>query len=369
MPGCRLDTLTIKGYKSILSLEDFELRDLNILIGANGSGKSNFLSFFRLLRAVIDGSLNDFIRSGGGVSDFLFNGRKTTSRLDFSTRFGMRGYRFSVKPGAGEECYLVDEARYYEPGNSRWWSLGDSHEGESRLVAHARSSAPDSRYSKPVYHAIASWQVYHFHDTGEQAPMRHAEIVQDNRRLRYNAANAAAFLLRLREEDEDAYRQIREAVRTVMPFFDDFGLDVQKFGPKEKVALSWRQKGSDYPMQPYHLSDGSIRFICLASTLLQPDPPSTVIIDEPELGLHPAAISLLAELIRHAATKTQLIVATQSPALVDQFGADDVIVARRKEGASVFERLSESDYSAWLETYSLGELWSKNVIQGGPVYE
>jgi predicted ATPase len=122
-------------------------------------------------------------------------------------------------------------------------------------------------------------------------------------------------------------------------------------------------------MQPYHLSDGSIRFICLAAALLQPNPPSTIIIDEPELGLHPAAIVILAELIQVAAKGTQVIVATQSPALIDQFGIDDIIVANRRNGASAFQRLKEKDFTEWLKDYSVGELWAKNVIAGGPVHE
>ena len=167
----------------------------------------------------------------------------------------------------------------------------------------------------------------------------------------------------------DCYKKIVDSIRLVMPFFDDFRLDVQKLGEAEKVRLSWNQKGSDFPMQPYHLSDGAIRFICLATALLQPTLPSIIIIDEPELGLHPAAIVVLAELIQHAAQRTQVIVATQSPALVDQFGIEDVIVMSREDGASTFQRLGKDDFLVWLEDYSVGELWTKNVIAGGPVYE
>ncbi|NTW84488.1 MAG: AAA family ATPase [Chlorobiaceae bacterium] len=364
-----LDHLTIRGFKSIRNLENFELKSLNVFIGANGSGKSNLISFFRMLHALIDGKLNDFIRSGGGISDFLFNGRKVTSQMEFETHFGLRGYRFTIKPGSMEDCFLADEARYYDRGSSGWWSLGDSPDGQSRMVREAKNPIGDSQYSKPVYEAIVSWQIYHFHDTGETAPMRHSEIIQDNRVLRFNASNIAPYLLRLRNECEEAYREIRDAVRLVMPFFDDFLLDVTEYGPKQMVNLSWQQRGSDYPMQPYQLSDGSIRFICLVTALLQPDPPSTIIIDEPELGLHPSAISILAELMQYASTRTQLIIATQSPALIDNFGVEDVIVVRRQDGASTFERLQAADYNVWLENYSVGELWSKNVIPGGPVYE
>lgn len=364
-----LDRLTIRGFKSIRSLEDFELRALNVFVGGNGAGKSNLLEFFRLLRNIIDGNLNDYIRTSGGISDFLYNGRRVTEQMEFEMRFGRRGYRFVLKPDLRENPLLSDEARYYAGGMSRWSTLGDSPDGRSLLVEEALGTHKDSSYSKPVYDAISSWQVYHFHDTSADAPMRHYEIIQDNKVLRYNAANIAPYLLRLLMEHEEVYREIVNAVRLVMPFFDDFLLDVTAFGQARKVNLSWRQKGSDYPMQPYHLSDGTIRFICLATALLQPDPPSTIIIDEPELGLHPSAIALLAELVQNAATRTQLILATQSAAFIDHFSIEDVVVVNRKEGASTFERLQAEDFNVWLESYSVGELWTKNVLAGGPVHE
>ncbi|MDM8525125.1 AAA family ATPase [Desulfococcaceae bacterium HSG8] len=373
-----LDRLTIRGFKSVQILENFEFRNLNVFIGGNGAGKSNLITFFRLLRKIIDGSLNEYILSGGGFSDFLFNGRKVTSEQEFEMYFGPRGYRFRLKPGSLENCLLSDEARYYQ---GHWWELGDSPDSGSLLVKEAKGDSEDSRYSRPVYDTISSWQIYHFHDTSARAAMRHYEIIQDNKVLRSDASNIAPYLLRLRNEHPDTYNEIVDSVRLVMPFFDDFLLDVTEFGEKQKVSLSWMQKGSDYPMQPYHFSDGSIRFICLATALLQPDPPSkimarfqpnppsTIIIDEPELGLHPSAIAILAELIQNASERTQLIAATQSPALIDHFSVEDVIVTNRKHGASTFERLQEKDFNVWLETYSVGELWSKNVISGGPVYE
>ena len=369
--GDPLDNLTIRGFKSIRNLENFDLRNLNVLIGANGAGKSNFISFFRLLHALINGNLNDYVRNNGGISDLLFNGRKITQRLEFETRFGPRGYRFNIQPRPSEGYDLTDEARYYEHGKRRtnWWDLGDSPDGQSLLVQEATGNSHDAQYSKPVYESISAWKIYHFHDTSGTAAMRHAEIVQDNNTLRFDASNIAPFLLKLKNEAEEIYEEILQSCKLVIPYLDDFLLNVENFGPKEKVALSWRIKSSDYPMQPYHFSDGSLRFICLTTALLQPNPPSSLIIDEPELGLHPAAISILAELIQNASKHTQIIVATQSPALIDNFSLEDVVVVNRKNGASTFERLNEEDYLTWLESYSVGELWSKNIISGGPVYE
>lgn len=367
--GEKLDKLTIKGFKSIRELDDFELKDLNVLVGANGAGKTNLLSFFRMLRSLMDGNLNDYVRKSGGISDLLHNGRKVTDKMYFETHFESCGYKFTIKPGQGEDFIISDEARYYARARSRWWNLGTSYDNQSLLVKEAKENSLDSQYSKPVYDTVRSWVVHHFHDTGPTAAMRHAEIVEDNEVLRPDASNIAPFLARLREEKKHVYNEIVNACRLVTPFLDDFLLKPQEFGPKTKVALSWKAKGSDYPMQPYHLSDGSIRFICLATALLQPDPPPSLIIDEPELGMHPEAIGILGELINSAAKETQLIVATQSPLLLDQFAIEDIVVVRRKEGQSTFERLNEKDFTVWLEDYPVGELWAKNVIAGGTSHE
>ena len=364
-----LDKLTIRGFKSIRELVDLELRSLNILIGANGAGKSNFISFFRMLSALVDGNLNRFVRDSGGAGDLLFNGRKVTQRMEFTTHFGIRGFKFHLVPTPKDACAIENEARYYERGKTGWWELGDSADGTSKMVAEVKEGRPSCKYSQPVYDAISSWRIYHFHDTSSNAAMRHGEIVQDNEKLRTDASNIGPFLRRLKEENSSSYKDIINAIRLVTPFFDDFTLKPSKKGEKQVVDISWRQKGSDYPMQPYHLSDGTMRFICLATALLQPDPPSAIIIDEPELGLHPEAIAVLAELIQAASKKSQIIVATQSPALINHFSIDDIVVVNRKDGQSTFDRMASEDFSVWLEDYSVGELWEKNVIAGGTSHE
>ncbi len=349
---------------------DFELKNLNVLIGGNGAGKTNLIDFFRMLRKIMEGKLNDYIINSGGISDLLFNGRKTTSVMEFETHFGIRGYRFKLESGPAENAILKDEARYYKYGTFGWWELGDSADGHSLLKKEANNEEDaNSKYSRPVFSAIMSWQVYHFHDTSESAPMRHYEIIQDNKVLRYNASNIAPYLLHLKNEHKETYNEILESIRIVNPFFNDFLLDVMSFGEKQKVNLSWRQKGSDYPMQPYHFSDGTIRFICLVTALLQPNPPSTIIFDEPELGLHPYAVEILAELIKSASQRMQVIVSTQAPALVDCFSLEDIIVVNRENGESTFKRMDEQEFSSWLEEYSLGDLWRKNIIAGSHVHE
>ncbi|MDR1925321.1 MAG: AAA family ATPase [Planctomycetaceae bacterium] len=365
----KLDKLTINGFKSIKKLTDFELRDINILIGSNGAGKSNFVEFFRMLKEMMRGNLKDFTIRNGGADDFLFNGPSVTSQIHSELFFGDNGYRFILEPTAKETFIFKTEERYYRLG--QWWVMGNGHT-ESRLPEEKDAAGIWSQHgvSYHVYNAINSWQIYHFHDTSHTAAARRSEIVDDYDVLRSNGSNIAPYLLYLREERNDVYQRIVDNVRLTAPFFDDFLLKPRKNGEKtEKVKLDWKQKGSDYPMQPYHFSDGTLRFICLATLLSMPVKPSVIILDEPELGLHPFAISVLAGLIQSASERSQLIISTQSTTLLNHFVPDNTVVVERKGGnESVFTRLENSKLQEWLEDYTLGELLEKNVIDGGPAY-
>ena len=363
----RLDKLTIKGFKSIKSLKDFELTDLNILIGGNGAGKSNFVDFFRMISAMMkkDG-LKEFV--AGNCDSYLYGGTKQTKQISVELFFGQNGYDFELAPTEDGFFLINNERRHYFPQNSTR-NLGSGNFNPQLLSdkndTAVYSTGPGASWY--TYEAICSWKIYHFHDTTKEAGIRRYHDMGHNEVLFGDGSNIAPFLFSLMFNENAIYQEIVDAVRLVSPFFDDF---ILKPDNQEKIRLNWRQKGMhDYPMRPNQLSDGSIRFICLATALLQPELPATIIIDEPELGLHPSAISILAELIRNTAKRTQLIIATQSPALIDNFAVENVIVVNRKDGATTLERLKEEDFSSWLENYSVGELWSKNVISGGPVYE
>jgi len=372
--GQPIDKITLKGFKSIRSLEDFPLRSLNILIGANGAGKSNFVDFFRLLRAMAEERLQRFILEHGGPDGFFFMGPKYTPRVSAHLEFGPDTYEFSLAPTSSGEL-MVEEERVHGAGENSAGPLTYAWPGGTResvvFVECRYEGTPNvGQYlgdvRRSVYESVSSWIVFHFHDTSMLAPMRRTGSVRDNEYLRPDAGNLAAFLLMLRDQHQCAYEKIRDIVRLAAPFFDDF-----KFRPKPSngdttLQLEWTQKGSDYPFLVTQLSDGTLRFIALTTALLQPNPPSTILLDEPELGLHPYALTLLAELLKKAATKTQVIVSTQSASLLDNFEAEDVIVVEREDGASTFKRLSSVELQEWLKDYSLGELWEKNIFGGRP---
>jgi predicted ATPase len=367
--GQPIDKITLKGFKSIRELEDFPLRSLNILIGANGAGKSNFIDFFRLLRAMADEDLQGYVLKHGGADGFLFLGPKYTQRISASLEFGKHTYEFDLALGGLADLVIAQEYIRHSSDSTMYVVsrgtresvlLKECREGKSRAAQILDAAGLN------IYGSVSSWVVYHFHDTSMLAPMRRMGSVRDNEYLRPDAGNLGAFLLRLREEYQSAYEEIRDTVRLAAPFFDDF-----KFRPRASngdmiLQLEWTQKGSDYPFLVTQLSDGTLRFIALTTALLQPNPPSTILMDEPELGSHPYALNLLAALLKEAATRTQVIVSTQSSLLLDNFEAEDVIVVERKEGESVFRRLSSAGLEEWLKDYSLGELWQKNVIGGRP---
>jgi len=362
-----LDKVTIRGFKSIRSLEDFELRNLNVLIGANGAGKSNFIEFFHMVLAMMkSGGLKQF--AAGNADAYFFGGPKTTGTINIQMRFGANGFDFDLSPTEDGFFLITNEYRHFFTGSQYTRKLGSGH-FDAKLIDDQERPGRETEHgaSWHTYQAIRSWMIYHFHDTSTLAGMRRYHDQGHSESLFVDAANIAPFLMKLKTAHSQCYAEILRAVRLVIPFFDDF---VLKSNTQENLRLDWRQKGlRDYPMRPSQLSDGSIRFICLATALLQPEPPSTIIIDEPELGLHPEAIGILGELVHDAAKRTQVVLATQSATLINEFSIEDIVVVNRKDGQSTFERLNKTDFSEWLEDYLVGDLWTKNIIAGGATHE
>ncbi|MFV0681474.1 AAA family ATPase [Ottowia sp.] len=355
-------SLTVTGYKSIRELKNFELKNLNVLIGANGAGKSNFISLFRLLNEMYEQHLGVFVQTQGGPDALLHFGRGKTDRLHAEFYFANNGYAFDLIPTNDNRLIFEREISkflgvYYDSTPSAVLSTGHD---ESKLKV-----ATDP-YSPYVRKSVDNWRVYHFHDTSEKAKVKQGHLVNDTLRLKTDAANLAAYLRMLRQEHEAEYGRIVSTIRLVAPFFDDF---VHRPGKPEFIELEWTQVGNtDTPFKAHMLSDGTLRFICLATLLLQPLDllPDTVLIDEPELGLHPYAISVLADMFKQVAERRQLIVSSQSVELVNELQPEDVIVVDQEDGASTFRRFEQTELDGWLQDYAMGELWKRNVLGGRP---
>ncbi|MDR3298573.1 MAG: AAA family ATPase [Candidatus Accumulibacter sp.] len=379
-----LKRISVQGFKSI-EQQTIELGALNVVIGANGSGKSNLIGVFRLLERVLSRNLQLYVASD--PDRVLFHGRKKTPALSLDFVFDDDLYGFKLKAAQDTLVFQI-ELMGGAGGSCKQIGLGhgESHlqgiaEGQLRQIGTISTEILDSpdfpgdypfrnpdetrKFAQQLFSQAARLMVYHFHDTSDTSPAKQTADVDDNRFFRSDAANLPAYLYWLQEKHPVEFRRIEEAIRLVAPFFECFVLAPSKLNEK-KIKLEWRQKGSDAYFDAWSLSDGTLRFICLATLLLQPNPPALILLDEPELGLHPLAIRLLAEMLDAASGQTQLLVATQSVTLLDNFPIEQIIVADHDGRGSQFRRLRPEDYAMWLENFSVGELWEKNVLGGRP---
>ena len=355
----QLSRLILKGYKSITECE-IALGSLNVLIGANGAGKSNFIGFFRLINRILDQQLQAAIGNAGGPDAVLHFGRKKTEELCAELYFGNNGYRFKLKPTQDNRMMFSHEAL--------WWNVsGEWRAASGHFESYAEAQKRTTQIYQHVVPPMRSWRLYHFHDTSHSALVKQLHGINDNEYLRDDARNLAAFLYRLKNHHESHYKRIVKSIQLVAPFFGDFHLR-PSVDNKEKIQLEWTEEGQDVPFTASALSDGTLRFICLATVLLQPEAfmPATILIDEPELGLHPFAIAVLGSMMKSTAQQHQLIVSTQSVELVNEFDLENLIVVDKKGGSSTFTRPSPTLLGEWLSDYSLGEMWKKNLLGGRP---
>ena len=369
-----LDRITVQGFKSIRALEDFEIRPLNIMLGVNGAGKSNFLSLFRMLAEISDGRLQLFTKGEGGPDALMYGGRRRTVSIEVGLHFdsGRYCYRFSLEPTASVISFASEHLRpgvadYLDsnaPGARPSTEFGTTWAGghcEARLADIGRGE-----FVSQVLPELKSWRVFHFQDVSRVAQVRLFSGARETLSLKSNAGNLAPFLISLRKHYPESYRRIVEAVRLAAPFFWDF---VHRQDVDNKVELEWREVEDPETVRgPFQLSDGTLRFICLATLLLQPPhlQPNPILIDEPELGLHPYALTSLAEMLQRASESRQIIVSTQSADLISQFAPEDVVVVNREGPESVFQRLDSERLTDWLKEYTLGELWNMNILGGRP---
>ena len=348
-----MDKIEIKGYKSFKDLTLY-LNPINILIGSNGSGKSNFLSFFEFLNRMYEQKLTEYVAISGGVDKFFFQGSKVTDTIYANIKFQENSYLIELKEGDGKfvlskECIGYNDD-YYEIGHFNNESNIKSYNGLQR-----------GDYIKRYLSEIKK---YHFHDTGKSSPFtKESNMTNDVYYLYEKGENIAAFLYGIQQNAPIVYKRIVKTIQSVAPYFSDFYFNVST---SDTVRLLWTDKYSSTVYGPTDLSDGTIRFIALATLFLQPNLPKVIIIDEPELGLHPFASQKLSGMIKSAAAKgTQIIIATQSADLISNFNAEDIITVNQINGVSVMKRLEQDSLNAWLEEYTLGDLWKQNILKGG----
>ena len=367
----RLDAITLKGFKTIRELDNFRPGSLTVLIGPNGVGKSNFISFFRMLSWMLvePDHLQTHVAEQGGASKLLHDGpavtREIEATLTIQTAVGENQYDFRLFYAAGDTLIFADEryrfSRKDHPGGEPPWQVTGAGHRAPQLLVHATAD----NTADVILSILKKIRLFQFHNTSTTARIRTKWTMNDNRFLKEDGANIAPLLLRLKREEGNSYQRIVDTLRLILPFFSDFELEPE-YG---SLLLAWRERNSDQVFDVSQASDGMLRVIALVTLLLQPEEtlPDVLILDEPELGLHPYAINVIGGLVRAVSDKVQVIVATQSTAFVDFFELGDIVVVERDGRESVFRQQEDTKaLREWLEDYSLSELWEKNVIGGRP---
>lgn len=349
-----INTISIEGWRSIKNVE-VTLRKINILLGANGSGKSSFLSAFELLDAASDDRqhLQHYIEKNGGANQNFHYGTKITDHVMIKIRIEDR-HTYSYFLTAGKDDNVILDNR---PDKSIY--LAGSNSVHSHVAEYEKTPDLKEKLEELQNHFI----LYHFQDTGNTSPLKRVSDIYQTRYLHPDGDNLAAFLYEIKNTHPKNYESIITAIRFAFPDFKDFIF--QKTG--ENVRLLWNDRYAehyDFPLSA--LSDGTLRFIALSTLLLQPNPPKFIIIDEPELGLHPEAIGILAELIKLASANSQLLISTQSVQLVNCFTPDDLLIAEKEHGETKITRPDTEELKDWLKDYTLGEIWRKNIMGGNP---
>ena len=374
-----LNRIQVKGFKSIREM-DLELRPINVLIGANGSGKSNFLSVFRLLHEIVHYNLREFVARSGGANTLLHWNVLRNEEMFLQVRFEKFGYEARLIPTLNHSLVFRDE-RVDDPTFTFLRPLeGLEADVAPETTLHYNTNTYQADLAKGVIDSFRNFRVYHFNDVGGRAGITASVNVNDNIMLRPDGSNLAAMLYLFKERYSHHYRRIVETIQLAAPFFKEFELQPNRLNP-ESILLEWHRRGLEWRQADPNwrqtdtdtyfntgmLSDGTLRFMCLTVLLMQPTPPPLIIIDEPELGLHPYGETLVASMVKSVAARGhQIIVSTQSARLVDEFNPEDIVVAEWEDNQSVFKRQSTQELKEWLEDYSLGQLWEKNILGGTP---
>lgn len=354
----QLTKVRIQGFKSIKS-QEISFNRINVLIGSNGAGKSNFISAFAFLEEILKKRLGLYSAQRGAES-LLYRGRKHTENISMEFVFGNENsYGFELVPT--DDGRLIFSREYYGYCTTHTTITADVHSESVWEQGVPNNITP---YVLPILKKN-SWRVYHFNDTSPDAKIKQACDIVNSAFLQNNAGNLAGFLYYLKAQFPDSYRKIVDHIQLVAPYFGDFFLEPQEFNG-EQIRLRWTERTQDSILNASQFSDGTLRFICLATLLLQPIElrPATIIIDEPEIGLHPYAVTVFSEMIRQASTTSQILLSTQSADLLNYFDPEDVLVVNRDGEGTELSRLNEEELHIWLEDYSLGELWQKNIFGG-----
>jgi predicted ATPase len=382
--------LHVDGYRCLVDV-DLELRSLMVLIGPNASGKTSMLEVLTLLRDGAQGKLAEALSRRGGLTEILSKGDSDRDSLrieieaDLESKVGIKPihYRLTISQ-MGTAGYSITRERLE-------WHLDAAGEPVPFIHAgpgHVLYADPDKsgELSRPTWlykaselalaqvpkmyrepeafrDALAQTRFYSYLDVGHRAVIRLPQALTPTTQPGPNGENLYSTLYNLRATDSDSYQRIEDALRAAFPGFDRLEFPVVGAG---QVTLAWYQEGLNDPFYPTQLSEGTLRFLWLATLMLAPDLPSITLIDEPEVSLHPELLKLLSGLMREAALHTQLVVATHSPDLIRWLEPDEVVVLDKEGERATLTWADTLDLEEWLRRYTLADLWLMGEMGGRP---
>ena len=374
--------IQIKGYRALADVT-LDLHPLTVMIGPNGCGKTSLLEVFQLLKEAAQGRLGEAIANLGGFMSVLTRTSDVPSRMEFALKVdinsqlspGPISYHLALEPGSQGVGFVsvLERLSQLKPGTGPHHYIDSSAPAGTELKLSKRLSEDKGLFFKPetepdVFRDILTKiHPLGFLDVTPRAPIRLPQTLTPVIYPGRNGESLFAALYNMRESKATlpSYERIIETLRLGFPDFDHLELPVVGGG---QITLAWHQKDLTVPLYPNQLSEGALRFLWLTTTLLSPEPPPLILIDEPEISLHPELLQIVAALMRDASARTQLLIATHSSDLIRWLRSDEVVVIDKQDGKSTFTWATDPSLNLeeWLKEYTLADLWYMGNLGGRP---
>ncbi len=378
----KIKRIKISGFRRLLAI-DLPVRPFMVLIGANGVGKTSFLDAFSTLSASASGNLNSILSQFGGISNLLTRGKIEDlsflvdmtapghQPLEYELRLSSKGTGYAIsgevlcqQPDDFDKTFRhIDSSdgdiRYYETEENRLVRPDWEHNPLETSLAQVPKMY---RQPEELRRILATATQYHVLDVGPRAPVKMPQPMKPATLPGPDGGDLVPYLYYLREGDRDRYEVIIDSLRTAFPDFEELNFPPVAAG---LLAMTWKDKKFSKPIYMNELSEGTLRFLWLVSLLQSPNLSTVTMIDEPEVSLHPELLSLLADLMREAAKRTQLIVATHSDRFIRFLSPDEVVVMDVDDDGCASATWADSlDLDQWLAEYSLDEVWRMGRMGG-----
>jgi predicted ATPase len=390
--------LKVEGFRSLKSLS-WQPGDLNVIIGPNASGKSNLLRVLEMLSVSARRGLGKYIQQEGGMEPIVWDGRAqqvrtlvefrvgpifegddsepTTDRVRYALILGRLGTTSAYRVDH-EYLALVDEdslsstcvvdrrpghAHILPPGSAILEAPATSVPDEETLLSVAAGPFTSVELINDIQSELAAWRIYHDLQTHREAPIRASQVTRAETQVDPDGQNLVSVLHTLYTTGRDFKEEINTAMRAA--FGEDFDEIVFPPAADQRIQLRIRWRSLKREQSAADLSDGTLRFLFLLAVLANPSPPPLIAIDEPETGLHPSMLPIVAEYARDASNRSQVILTTHSPEFLDAFGQDvpTMTVVEWSDGETLLRTLSGEELTYWLRQYSLGELYRSRELE------